>query len=371
MKIELIPAIDIINGQCVRLTKGDYDQKTVYGNPLDMALEFERIGYKRLHVVDLDGAKSKHIVNDAVLREITSQTNLVVDFGGGIKTDEDLEKAFAAGASMVTVGSIAVTQPELFMGWLEKYGAERMILGADVRNGKISINGWKEDSSEDLLPFLQKYIDAGVKNVVLGMESVDTAHSGARGRRNDVYSTFAGTVLDRAGTSHYASYAHFSGTRHNDIAGICASGGLAGNCFVFSVAPTDYASYRRIGLAAVEHDVNISSVCTLAYVGMVVNSLIIGSLVKTASADASHVEDIIISRIGSTRGGRSCNRNVSRIRALADVSVRRACYAADLAALICGSALVDLIVDEHNFAAVDARSGSESLESSTRDAAQV
>ena len=115
MKIELIPAIDIINGQCVRLTKGDYDQKTVYGNPLDMALEFERIGYKRLHVVDLDGAKSKHIVNDAVLREITSQTNLVVDFGGGIKTDEDLEKAFAAGASMVTVGSIAVTQPELFM----------------------------------------------------------------------------------------------------------------------------------------------------------------------------------------------------------------------------------------------------------------
>ena len=178
MKIELIPAIDIINGQCVRLTKGDYDQKTVYGNPLDMALEFERIGYKRLHVVDLDGAKSKHIVNDAVLREITSQTNLVVDFGGGIKTDEDLEKAFAAGASMVTVGSIAVTQPELFMGWLEKYGAERMILGADVRNGKISINGWKEDSSEDLLPFLQKYIEAGVKNVLCTEISKDGTLAG-------------------------------------------------------------------------------------------------------------------------------------------------------------------------------------------------
>ena len=178
MKIELIPAIDIINGQCVRLTKGDYDQKTVYGNPLDMALKFERIGYKRLHVVDLDGAKSKHIVNDAVLREITSQTNLVVDFGGGIKTDEDLEKAFAAGASMVTVGSIAVTQPELFMGWLEKYGAERMILGADVRNGKISINGWKEDSSEDLLPFLQKYIDAGVKNVLCTEISKDGTLAG-------------------------------------------------------------------------------------------------------------------------------------------------------------------------------------------------
>ena len=178
MKIELIPAIDIINGQCVRLTKGDYDQKTGYGNPLDMALEFERIGYKRLHVVDLDGAKSKHIVNDAVLREITSQTNLVVDFGGGIKTDEDLEKAFAAGASMVTVGSIAVTQPELFMGWLEKYGAERIILGADVRNGKISINGWKEDSSEDLLPFLQKYIDAGVKNVLCTEISKDGTLAG-------------------------------------------------------------------------------------------------------------------------------------------------------------------------------------------------
>ena len=176
--IELIPAIDIINGQCVRLTKGDYDQKTVYGEPLDMALEFECIGYKRLHLVDLDGAKSKHIVNDGVLRGITARTNLTVDFGGGIKTDEDIEKAFSAGASMVTVGSIAVTQPELFMGWLEKYGAERMILGADVRNGKISINGWKEDSSEDLLPFLRKYIDAGVKNVLCTEISKDGTLAG-------------------------------------------------------------------------------------------------------------------------------------------------------------------------------------------------
>ena len=164
--IELIPAIDIINGQCVRLTKGDYDQKTVYGEPLDMACEFERIGFKRLHVVDLDGAKSKHIVNDAALKAITAQTQLTVDFGGGIKTDEDIEKAFASGASMVTVGSIAVTQPDLFIGWLEKYGEERIILGADVRNGKISINGWKEESEEDLLPFLKKYIDAGVRNVL-------------------------------------------------------------------------------------------------------------------------------------------------------------------------------------------------------------
>ena len=178
MNIQLIPAIDIINGQCVRLTKGDYNQKTIYGDPLDMALEFERLGFKRLHVVDLDGAKSKHIVNDAVLKAITQKTNLIVDFGGGIKTDEDLEKAFASGASMVTVGSIAVTKPELFMGWLEKYGAEKMILGADVRHGKISINGWKEDSGEDLLPFLKKYIDAGVKNVLCTEISKDGTLAG-------------------------------------------------------------------------------------------------------------------------------------------------------------------------------------------------
>ena len=121
--IELIPAIDIINDQCVRLTKGDYDQKTVYrDSPAEVAKEFEQIGFKRLHVVDLDGAKSKHIVNDQVLQAITTETNLTVDFGGGIKTDEDIEKAFAAGASMVTVGSIAVTNPELFIGWLSTYG---------------------------------------------------------------------------------------------------------------------------------------------------------------------------------------------------------------------------------------------------------
>ena len=164
--IELIPAIDIIEGQCVRLTKGDYDQKTVYGNPLEMAQEFERIGFRRLHMVDLDGAKSKHIVNDEVLNRITKATNLIVDFGGGIKTDEDIRKAFDNGASMVTVGSIAVTHSELFLSWVEQYGAERLILGADVRNGKISINGWKEDSTEDLLPFLRRYIDAGVRNVL-------------------------------------------------------------------------------------------------------------------------------------------------------------------------------------------------------------
>ena len=167
MNIELIPAIDIINGQCVRLTKGDYNQKKVYNdNPVEVAKHFEELGFKRLHVVDLDGAKSKHIVNDGVLKEITKATNLVVDFGGGNKTKDDIEKAFEAGASMVTVGSVAVTNRQLFLDWIEIYGAERLILGADVRNGKISINGWKEDSSEELLPFLKHYVDKGVKNVL-------------------------------------------------------------------------------------------------------------------------------------------------------------------------------------------------------------
>ena len=165
--IELIPAIDIIDGQCVRLTKGDYAQKTVYrNNPWEVAKEFENLGFKRLHVVDLDGAKARHIVNSEVLRQITTETSLTVDFGGGIKTDADIEKAFANGAKLVTVGSIAVTNPSLFLSWINKYGSERMILGADVRNGKVSINGWKEDSTEDLLPFLRKYIDAGVTNVL-------------------------------------------------------------------------------------------------------------------------------------------------------------------------------------------------------------
>ncbi len=179
MNIELIPAIDLINGQCVRLTKGDYDQKTVYSSsPAEVAKHFERLGFKRLHVVDLDGAKSKHIVNIEALRAITQNTSLTVDFGGGIKTEADIRKAFDNGASMVTVGSIAVTNPALFMEWLEKYGAERLILGADVRNGKLSINGWKEDSSEDLLPFLKQYIDKGVRNVLCTEISKDGTLNG-------------------------------------------------------------------------------------------------------------------------------------------------------------------------------------------------
>ncbi len=164
--IELIPAIDIIDGKCVRLTKGDYDTKTVYGNPVEMARMLEDKGFSRLHIVDLDGAKSRHIVNVEALKGITSQTKLTVDFGGGIKTDDDINKAFDNGAAMVTIGSVAISAPDLFDGWLEKYGAEKIILGADVRNGKISINGWKEDSDTDLLPFLARYVEHGVKTVL-------------------------------------------------------------------------------------------------------------------------------------------------------------------------------------------------------------
>ena len=164
--IELIPAIDIIEGKCVRLTKGDYDSKRVYGNPLDMAMRFDDLGFRRLHVVDLDGAKSRHVVKSAALRDITGRTGLIVDFGGGIKSGDDLEAVFEAGAEMATAGSIAVTEPDVVFGWIEKYGAERIVLGADVRDGKISINGWKEDSAEELMPFLNRYIEAGVCNVL-------------------------------------------------------------------------------------------------------------------------------------------------------------------------------------------------------------
>lgn len=165
--IELIPAIDIIGGKCVRLTKGDYDTQKVYNeDPVAVAREFEEYGFKRLHMVDLDGARSKHVVNYRVLERIASATNLTIDFGGGIKTDEDIRIATESGAHMVTVGSVAVTSPQLFLNWLQRLGSERIILGADVKNGRISINGWKEDSQDELIPFLENYIRQGVNKVL-------------------------------------------------------------------------------------------------------------------------------------------------------------------------------------------------------------
>ena len=165
--IELIPAIDIIDGKCVRLTKGDYTTTKIYNeDPLEVALEIESYGLQRLHVVDLDGAKSKHVVNYQILNRIASRTSLKIDFGGGVKSDEDLTIAFDNGAHLVTVGSIASQKPELFLKWMEQYGNDKMILGADTRDGYISVNGWKEESAQQLLPFLGEYMAHGVKNVL-------------------------------------------------------------------------------------------------------------------------------------------------------------------------------------------------------------
>lgn len=165
--MEIVPAIDIIDGKCVRLSKGDYNaQKTYSDSPLDVALRFQDAGIRRLHLVDLDGARSKHIVNHPVLEAITTHTDLTVDFGGGIKSTADLDTALGCGAAMVTVGSTAVTDPDLMMRWISDFGQEHIILGADARDGKISVNGWKEDSVLTLSDFIRDYMDKGITQVL-------------------------------------------------------------------------------------------------------------------------------------------------------------------------------------------------------------
>lgn len=165
--IQLIPAIDIIDGKCVRLSQGDYDSKKVYNeNPVEVAKELEAHGIRRLHVVDLDGAASNHVVNYRTLKQIATQTSLTIDFGGGVKSDEDLMIAFENGARMVTGGSIAVKNPELFCRWLQKYGSEKIILGADVKEHKIAVNGWKDESTCELFPFLKDYVEKGIRKVI-------------------------------------------------------------------------------------------------------------------------------------------------------------------------------------------------------------
>jgi phosphoribosylformimino-5-aminoimidazole carboxamide ribotide isomerase len=165
--IEIIPAIDIIDGKCVRLSQGDYAQKTVYNeNPLEVAKMFEDAGIKRLHLVDLDGAKAQHIVNYGVLESIVLNTSLVVDFGGGLKTDDDVRIAFENGASMITGGSIAIKNPDAFCKWLKYHGADRIILGADVKNEKLAISGWTEVTNQELLPFIGKYKRKGLNKVI-------------------------------------------------------------------------------------------------------------------------------------------------------------------------------------------------------------
>ncbi len=178
--IELIPAIDIIDGKCVRLSKGDYDTKKIYNeNPLEVALEFEANGIKRLHVVDLDGAKAGEIINHKVLEKLASKTNLIIDFGGGLKSSSDLKIAFECGAQMVTGGSIAVKNPDEFAGWIETYGAAKIILGSDVKEKKIAVSGWLETSTLDLFDFLKAYTAKGITKTICTDISKDGMLQGA------------------------------------------------------------------------------------------------------------------------------------------------------------------------------------------------
>ena len=166
--IELIPAIDLIDGKCVRLSQGDYDRRKVYDeDPTEVAKMFEDNGITRLHVVDLDGAKAQHIVNYAVLERIAACTRLVIDFGGGLKSDDDLRIAFECGAQMITGGSVAVKNPDLIAAWLARYGSDRIILGADVKDGKIAVGGWLESSEQELMPFIADYRTKGIAKVIV------------------------------------------------------------------------------------------------------------------------------------------------------------------------------------------------------------
>ncbi len=165
--MQIIPAIDIIDGKCVRLSKGDYDTKKVYNeDPLEVARQFEDWGIKRIHVVDLDGAKAGHIVNHRVLDHICGHTGLIVDFGGGLKSTSDLRIAFECGAAMVTGGSIAVKNPAEFESWIETYGPDKIILGADAKDRKIAVTGWTETSAQDLIPFVANYRAKGLNKVI-------------------------------------------------------------------------------------------------------------------------------------------------------------------------------------------------------------
>ncbi|SEI81871.1 1-(5-phosphoribosyl)-5-[(5-phosphoribosylamino)methylideneamino] imidazole-4-carboxamide isomerase [Dyadobacter sp. SG02] len=183
--IQIIPAIDLIEGKCVRLTQGDYGQKKIYNeNPLEVAQQFEDAGLKRLHLVDLDGAKAKKVVNWKVLEKIASKTSLHVDFGGGVQSDDDLKVAFESGAKQVTGGSIAVKQPDLFEHWLKTYSGEKIILGADAKNEKIAVSGWEEGTSIWVYDFVEEYVEKGVKYTI----STDVAKDGLlQGPSFDLY----------------------------------------------------------------------------------------------------------------------------------------------------------------------------------------
>jgi phosphoribosylformimino-5-aminoimidazole carboxamide ribotide isomerase len=193
-RIEIIPAIDLIDGKCVRLSQGDYNQKTIYNeNPLEVAKMFETAGIRRLHLVDLDGAKAKHIVNHKILEEISTKTNLIIDFGGGLKSDKDLEIAFNSGASMVTGGSIAVKERDIFLKWLEKYSSEKIILGADAKNGNIAVSGWQETTELPVIEFISEYFKKGIQKVI----STDISRDGMlTGPAFELYSEIMKTLSE-------------------------------------------------------------------------------------------------------------------------------------------------------------------------------
>ena len=201
--MRIIPAMDIINGKCVRLTKGDYNLVTVYdGTPLEVAQRFEDHGFRYLHLVDLDGAREKHIVNHGILEEITRNTTLTVDFGGGLKSDEDIRTAFDCGASMVTIGTTAASDPELFLEWLSLFGPEKIILGADAVNRKIMISGWAEDTGKEVCEFISQFRNKGVLYTVCTDISKDGMLQGpAFGLYKDILSKTAINLIASGGIS--------------------------------------------------------------------------------------------------------------------------------------------------------------------------
>jgi phosphoribosylformimino-5-aminoimidazole carboxamide ribotide isomerase len=184
--IEIIPAIDVIDGKCVRLSQGDFSKKKIYNeNPFEIAKQFEQLGVKRLHLVDLDGARLSKITNLKTLEIIANNTTLTIDFGGGIKTDDDIKSIFDAGASIASIGSVAVKEPEKFFGWLDKYGSEKILLGADVNEKKIAINGWQTVTEFEIIPFLKVYFAKGISQVFCTDISKDGILQGAS---NELYS---------------------------------------------------------------------------------------------------------------------------------------------------------------------------------------
>jgi phosphoribosylformimino-5-aminoimidazole carboxamide ribotide isomerase len=213
----IIPAIDIIDGKCVRLTQGDYSQKKIYNeDPLEVAKGFEAAGIKRLHLVDLDGAKKKKVVNIKVLESIAHGTSLHIDFGGGVQSDEDIQNVFDAGAQQITGGSIAVKNPELFISWVEKYGYEKIILGADVKNNRIAISGWEEEADKEIFEFLQVfYLDRNIKYVICTDVSKDGLLQGPSFELyNQINEKFPDLqLIASGGVSNYQDLEILSGTK--------------------------------------------------------------------------------------------------------------------------------------------------------------